>query len=252
VRSTPAEYTVHLGRALRAITICLLALCAAAVPSRERALAATVTPSLMLVSQPGHSLAAVGRHWGRHVVVTARIGASIGGVALASQSGGRFTVALDFTVACGGVTVEARDYRGDDVTARRPGPECPNRIGDLPPLLSVLAGTAAVPRLHVLRHAVSPRTLTLHLGDELRITERGLPIPSFMPSADAQHFLLLGQGVQKSPNCSMGTCDAPRDQYWTWIAVKTGRAIVSLAPACRQSRPPCELAEAVIDITIVG
>jgi hypothetical protein len=183
-------------------------------------------------------------------VVTARIGASISGAALTSQSGGGFKVALDFTVACGGISVEARDYRGDDVTARQSGPQCPNRIGDLPPLVSVLAGSAVKPRLHVLKHPVTPRTLTLHRGDALQITEQALPLPTFLPTADTQHFFLFGQGLQKSPNCSPGTCNGPQDQYWTWIAVKPGRATVSLSPACRQSTPPCELAEALIDVII--
>jgi hypothetical protein len=237
-------------RMCRWLTTCLLVVgvFSAVLPGGVRA--ATGVPSLVFVARSGHTLAVAGENWGRHIVLTARIGDSVGGIVVGSVAGGRFTVALDFSVACGGITVVGRDYRGDEATIRRAGPLCPNRVGERPALVSILQGLQHTPRVRVLRHPRAPRTLTLHLGDELLVTEPGGLTPSFTPTADPQHFALLGHGEQDSAPCMQTPCVQAGDQFWKWIAVKRGNATVSLSPACRLSRPPCELAEAVIDITI--
>jgi hypothetical protein len=250
MRYVPTGDIGHHARTFRAFTACLSAVCVFSVAPRATVIAATVPPSLSFATRSGHSLAVAGKNWGHHVVLTARIGDAIGGAVFGSLAGGRFTVALDFSVACGGITVEARDFRGGDATIRRAGPLCPNRLGERPPSVSILQGSRNTPRIRSLRHPSAPRTLILHLGDALQITEPGGFTPSFTPTADTPHFVLLAQGVRGSAVCTQGPCGQTGDQYWKWIAVKRGRATVSLSPACRQSRPPCEIRESVIDITI--
>ncbi len=239
------------GVVLLAIAACLLSLSAILVTSRETTQAASATPSLVFVTRSGHSLAVVGRHWGRHVVIAARIGATTGGAVLASLGGGTFTIALDFSVACGGISVEARDYRGDDATIRRTGPLCPNRLGEPPPLVSVLQGSESTRPITVLAHPSGPRMVTMRVGDTLDITERGPTTPAFLPTADASHFALLTQGIGKQTRCGQAACGHADDHYWQWVAVKPGRATIGLSPACRQSHPVCGLADRYIDITIV-
>lgn len=253
VRRAPGGDRGRHGRTLRASAVGVLVMSAACTVAPHGAVqAARVAPSLAFVARPGHPVTVAGKNWGRRVVVTARIGDATGGISLGAQSGGTFTVAIDYSVPCGGITVEARDYRGDDATIRRPGPLCPNRIGEPPPVVSVVQGSHRTPRVRVLTHPSTPRKVTLHLGDVLQITEPGGPNPAFLPLADAPHLALLGHAVQESAACTQAPCVQQGDQFWQWIAVQRGRATVTLSPACRQSDPPCERPEALIAITIVS
>lgn len=236
-------------RRVRDLAVGLLVLCLSTIVPRGIAVGATAAPSLAFVTRPGHSLAVAGKNWGHHVVVTARIGASIGGVALGSRAGGRFTVALDFSMACGGISVEVRDLRGDDITLKRVGPMCPNRLGEPAPTVTVLQGVRSASHVRTLGFSSSPRTLAMRLGETLQIIERGDSAPSFVPTADSQHFMLLQHGGTGSTRCS-AACAPTGDLFWDWVAVKRGHGTVSLAPACRQSQPPCELPERFIDVTI--
>lgn len=234
---TGAAKVRRCGRLLRASIAGLLALCLLGVTARGSVAAAP--PALEFTSAPGHMMAASGMNWGGHLVVTARIGSAAGSVVLDSLTGGAFTVGIDFTVACGGLTVEARDFRGDDITIHHMGPMCPNRFGDPPPTVVILQGKARTQHVTSLRHAAGPRALSLRLGDALVITEPGGAAPAFSPTVDSRYFILVSQSMT-------GTGDS----RWKWVAVKTGRTALSLSPACRQTRPACQLAEPLIDITI--
>lgn len=236
----------RMGRALISI---LFTVCALTIAPHGKAIAASGAPTVAFVTRPGHSLALAGKHWGRHVIVTAQIGAARGVAVLGTMPGGNFVVALDFSIPCGGLSVEVRDLRGDDVSRKRPGPLCPNRQGEPPPTVTVLQGTRSAIHTRALTYSAAPRTLAMHLGEELQITEHGGSTPFLLPVADSHHFLLVQQVSPGSSSC-MAACSPGGDSFWTWVAVKTGHGTVDLSPACRHSQPPCEIAERIIDITI--
>jgi|SRR5947209_13275201 len=227
----------------------LFAACALVNAPHSTATAATSTPTLVFVTRPGHSLGMVGKHWGRHVIVTAQIGAARGIAVFGTIAGGAFVVALDFSVPCGGLSIEVRDLRGHDVSLKRPGPLCPNRQGEPPPTVTVLQGTRSATRTHRITYSTAPRTLTIRLGETLQLTEPGGSTPNFTPVADTDHFVLIQQESPGSASC-MAACVPGGDAYWKWVAVKTGHGTVDLSPTCRQSQPPCEIAERAIDTRI--
>lgn len=238
-------------RGPRNLSVRIFAVCTLTLMVHSRVRAATSMPSLHIVKSPGHTLAVSGAHWGRRIVFTARIGDATAGVVLESLSGGRFTVAMDYGLACGGVSVEARDFKGHDLNIRRSGPMCPNRLGEPPPSISVLHGLRSAPHVRTLKHALGPRALTMHLGDDLHITEPGGLTPAFQPDTDAHYFILIDHRTVGFSACLAGPCDGVPEQSWTWVAVKQGSTSVGLTPACRLSRPPCEVAEAALSITII-
>ena len=223
--------------------------CALAIAPHGAATAATSSPTLAFVNRPGHSLGVVGKHWGHHVIVTAQIGAARGIAVLGTVTGGNFVLALDFSIPCGGLSVEVRDLRGRDVTLKRPGPLCPNRQGEPPPVVTVLQGTHSAVHARTVTYSSAPRTLTMRLGETLQLTAPGGSTPTFTPMADTKHFLLLEQGSTASAAC-MAACRPAGDAFWKWVAMKKGHGTVNLSPTCRQSQPPCEIAERAIDIKI--
>jgi hypothetical protein len=229
----------------------LITLVAVSIAPAHSASAANTAPALMFVTRAGHSLAVAGKNWGHHVIATAQIGASSGVAAFGTVDRGKFTIAVDFSVACGGITVKVRDFRGHHATLKRSGPLCPNRVGESPPAVTVLLGVPSKIRAHTIGYASTPRTLTMHVGETLKITERRDSAPSFLPAADTQHFLLLEQGGPGSASC-MAACVQTGDPFWEWVAMKGGNGTVNLSPSCRQSRPPCELAEPTIEVTITA
>jgi hypothetical protein len=249
VTTVARQTTRYQGRPLRALALILFMICALSIAPRDTAAAASGGPSLTFVTRAGHSLAVTGGNWGHHVIVTAQIGASRAGDALVTSAGGRFAVALDFSIACGGITVEARDLRGDDETLKRPGPLCPNREGEPPPVLTVLQGVQSTAHVRTIGFSSAPRTLVLRIGETLQLIERAGSSPHFTPSADAQHFVLLQQGGSGSVLCA-ASCLATGNLFWKWVAAKRGHGTVSLSPTCRQTQPPCEMPERVIDVTI--
>ena len=234
-----------------AAVVCLLAVVSLQPAHIGSAFAAGSAPTLALVTGSGHALAIAGRAWGKHVVVSARIGDAAGGAALLTSSGGRFTVGLDFTVACGGITFEARDYAGHDLTLRRAGPLCPNRAGDSGPVVVVLRGRIVHPHPVNVTPTSSARRLTIHLGEELVFADTGGPSPFYVPEVDTQHFAVRQHGPRASGPCASANCIPVTGETWSWVAVKRGSTVLSLSPTCRLSHPACELPDRIITVQIV-
>lgn len=226
----------------------------AGLPGASQARGAQQTrPSLRFVAQAGYRIALAGKGWSpvARVTVTARAGGGIRSIQLRPTSRGRFVVGITTIDLCGGSDYTARDLRGDLVTLRGPALECPNRLPEPVPTLMVLKGRVLHPHMVSLVENALQGPLTMRVGQLLNVYVSSSMNASAPGSIhlDGTHWLQTASTTGMI--CPPGAMCAPQARpFMQWEAVRAGKAMIRITPACRQTVPQCALPDVIVDVSI--
>lgn len=165
---------------------------------------------------------------------------------------GAFGIGIQGVHWCKNLSVVVRDTAGHRVTLH----------GSIPVSSCTPPSSGAKLVLHVLtarqmqakQITVDTTKLTtsemMHVGDVLYVYAPGTGQPSVTLIPDANHFRLIEQGTL--PECPpTASCPFPPGFFWRLEATQAGDTIVTLSPACRQSKPPCMLPDRALRVTIL-
>jgi hypothetical protein len=92
---------------------------------------------------------------------------------------------------------------------------------------------------------------TVHVGDTVELL---LPMqPQELATADPLYLHLTGAGVTGPLSCLGSSCALSLVySFWKWQALQPGTTLITVTPLCTRAMPPCALASAVIQVTIVS
>jgi hypothetical protein len=212
--------------------------------------AAGTGPTLRFVSSAGYPLAVKGEGWAAHARVVFWVHASTmtEGVELKTNAAGAFAVGIKGLSMCARPAFKARDFATGHAKLLGPPLGCHSPAIVPVPQLRVLTGKQAS-HVVVKVYGLQPRSVTMHVGDQLYIWEPGSGAASFTPHADGAYLVLFRVGetpprMCPQPDCAVGF-------YWQYTAIKVGTTLVDLSARCRSSTPPCEVPDFAIDVTIL-
>lgn len=224
----------------RALIFCI---CAglAVLPFLTVSPALAATPALRIVQVTGYTIAVEGVGWPHRARISIALhqGAFVRGLELKANRRGSFRVGVTNVNLCSGVIFEAHDLKGHAETARGPALACPIPLNPPVPILKVLRGASTLPDESRLVAVSRPGTTTLRVGDELYLWQPGTRNPLYTPSVDASFLTLIDYGPTPARACIQTACG--QGYFWTWIAIHPGDTFLTLSPACRQSKPQCEV-----------
>jgi hypothetical protein len=229
----------------------VLALAMTAVPAGRFGHAQQSVPALHFTKAAGFQLGVSGQGWphrGRLNLVV-RSGASAAGLRFRSTSAGTFLLGINSVDVCSGVRFDVYTRSGRHAQIQTPQRGCPS-VGDPSvPVVTVLQGTVLRPseaRLLALQTPAGP--FHLRVGQTLYFWLPGTLRPAFVPKTNPAYLVLVTQGTTAARACAQPDCSA--GFFWRWLAVQSGTTAIDLSPACRQSKPQCEIADRLIEVTI--
>jgi hypothetical protein len=165
---------------------------------------------------------------------------------------GTFGVGIQGVDWCQNLTLVVRDAMGHRVVTH----------GSIPKSVCTPPG----PNSKIVLHILTPKQMqakqitvdatkitssqTMHVGDVLYVYDPNQNQPSIVLSFDASHFRSIEQG--QVPACPpTASCAVSTGFFWRLVATAVGDGIVTLSPACRQSKPPCMLPDRALRVTIL-
>ena len=206
------------------------------------ATARAVQPMLQFVTVQGFALSVRGTGWlpRSEVLFSVRVQNISTGIAIRATARGTFVVGVTNVTPCAGPRAIARDLSGRSVRLRSPGLGCPIPLHVNTPVLHAVSGKVLAPRTIIVA-AARPASVNVPLGDELEITGRS-GNATYLPTVDPRYLATIvpPDGVVPA-----------RPTTWTFLAVRPGRTIVELSPACRQATPACAIPDFALRITIL-
>jgi hypothetical protein len=235
-----------LGRTIAALVI----LFAGLVASGGRAQASGTAPTMRFVSTTGYPLTVRGEGWAPHVRVIfwVHAGTMSEGVEVKTTGAGAFAVGITGLSMCARPVFKARDFATGHAKLLGPPLGCHAPAVVPVPQLQILKGKPAS-RTVVKVYGLQPRSVTMHVGDQLYIWESGSGAASFTPHADSSYLVLFRMGETPPRMCPQVDC--AEGFYWQYTAIKAGTTLVDLSARCRSSTPPCEIPDFALDVIIL-
>jgi len=210
------------------------------------------SPTLRFIVKAGYRISLAGKGWAptARVTVTARAG-GLRSVQLRPTSQGRFIVGITNIDLCGGSSYAAYDLAGHVATLRGPALMCPNRLPEPDPTLTVLKGRALHPHTISLLENAPQGSLTMHVGQLLNVyvsSSMNASTPGTV-RLDGTHWLQTASTTGLI--CPAGAMCAPQARpFMQWEAVRAGKTMIRITPACRQTVPQCALPDVIVDVFI--
>ena len=210
------------------------------------------SPTLRFVAKAGYRISLAGIGWAptARITVTARAG-GLRSVELKPTSQGRFVVGITHIDLCGGSSYVAHDLAGHVATLRGPALMCPNRLPEPDPTLTVLKGRALHPHTVSLVENAPQGSLTMRVGQLLNVyvsSSMNASVPGSI-HLDGTHWLQTASTTGMI--CPPGAMCAPQARpFMQWEAVRAGKAMIRITPACRQTVPQCALPDVIVDVSI--
>jgi hypothetical protein len=230
----------------------LLALSVTVIPDDRPAQAQQAQPSLRLIGIPGYRLGVSGQGWphrGRLSVV-ARSGTQAVGVQFRATRAGTFSLGVNSVDVCSGVGFDVYTRSGRHVHLASRPLACPAVLETPVPTVTVLQGStlpSADVKMGTLQALDNP--FVLRVGQILYFWEPGTQHPAFLPQTNPAYLMLVEQGTTAARACAQPDCAA--GFYWRWRAVQPGNTGIDLSPACRQTKPQCEIPDRLVEVTIL-
>lgn len=228
--------------------LCLLLL-ALWAPGSQTVLAARAGPSLRLGHDAQQRLLVSGSGWkaNSRIAFSIHLASLATGRELRADSRGRFALAVTRLSLCSAPVFQARSLAGQSTTLHGPPLGCATPANPPIPSLHLLQGRAISVQLERIL-GTTPRSVTLHLGDQLYLYESGDTHPGYQPQVDEHYLSVLRQGATPARACAQPECGA--GFFWQYVAAQVGVTAIDLSPACRSLRPPCMLPDLEITVTV--
>jgi hypothetical protein len=240
-------------RLLRGIRLCalpVLVVIAHALPARSAVSGQTLLPSIRFVTAPGYTLALSGKGWGAraNVRIIVRAGNFVGSRHVRVTRTGQFLLGVSVSL-CAGAQFDVFS-RSHHATIHSPGLACALRVNPPAPQMIVLRGQLGkTSETRAIDPQITGSPLTLRVGDTLYLWEPGTTRPLFTPGPDPSYLAQVAQGTTPPRACAQTDCAA--GFYWRWLALRPGQTGIRLEPACRLSKPQCELPDRILEVTII-
>lgn len=232
---------------LRLVVCAMLLLLTVQVTSVQ---AAGAKPTLRLGHDAQQRLLVSGSGWrpNSRIVFSVHLASLTNGRELRANSRGRFALAITRLSLCSGPVFQARNLAGQSAVLHGPPLGCASPANPPVPSLHLVQGHAVSVQLERILGTI-PRTVTLHLGDELYLYESGDTHPGYQPQADDHFLTVLRQGTTPARACSQPDCAA--GFFWQYAAAQVGQTTIDLSPACRSVRPPCMMPDLEIEVNVL-